>query len=91
MTLQLGKDLGLVVFGVLGPIFSGFTALLWSVIAAKTVYLAYGGSIFHAPCLDDAPLVAQWPNRPTQDMEITQLPMAQEENNAAWEGNGNST
>jgi hypothetical protein len=84
--LQLGKDLGLVVFGVLGPIFSGFTALLWSVIAAKTVYLAYGGSIFHAPCLD-----AQWPNRPTEDTEITQLPKPQEGNNAYWEGNGNST
>jgi hypothetical protein len=41
---------------VVGTIFSALTTTLWLVISCKTIYLAYGGSIFHAPCLDGAPL-----------------------------------
>jgi len=56
LTLQLGANLEIEFFRIVGTIFSGFTATLWLAIFCKTIYLAYDGSIFHAPCLDDAPL-----------------------------------
>jgi len=56
LTLQLGASLEIEFFRIVGTIFSALTTTLWLAIFCKTIYLAYGGSIFHAPCLADAPL-----------------------------------
>ncbi|KIM30664.1 hypothetical protein M408DRAFT_328198 [Serendipita vermifera MAFF 305830] len=65
LTLQLGAYLDIDFFRVTGTVFSAFTAVLWFAISCKTLYLARGGAIFHAPCLDDVPL--NWPAESKQE------------------------
>jgi len=70
LTLQLGANLEIEFFRIAGTIFSGLTATLWLAMACKTIYLAYGGSIFHAPYLDDAPPELSWAPSKEEDSNV---------------------
>ncbi|BDD64377.1 hypothetical protein MAP00_009202 [Monascus purpureus] len=50
-TIQLGKELDLAFFKVLGTIFSSAVMILWVVVAARTALGAWRGNLFYAPCL----------------------------------------
>ncbi|KAG8858916.1 Plasma membrane sulfite pump involved in sulfite metabolism [Serendipita sp. 411] len=62
LTIQLGHELNLQFFRICGTILSAITGLLWLGISSKTVYLAFDGTIFIAPCLDDKPHIRPWFN-----------------------------
>ncbi|KAG8748996.1 Plasma membrane sulfite pump involved in sulfite metabolism [Serendipita sp. 396] len=62
LTMQLGHDLNLQFFRVCGTILSAITGLLWLGISSKTLYLAFDGTIFIAPCLDDKSQIRPWFN-----------------------------
>ena len=52
-TTTLAKELPSAFFRVLGTIFSVAVVLLWIVVASGTLYKAWTGAIFFAPCLKD--------------------------------------
>lgn len=56
---------------------------MWTIITSKTVRLAYEGSIFYAPCLDDAPLIAQSLDPSPQVTELSRF-------GTSAEGNGDA-
>ncbi|KZT41726.1 hypothetical protein SISSUDRAFT_1042532 [Sistotremastrum suecicum HHB10207 ss-3] len=58
LTLQLAVTLDSKFFRVTGTILGLALILLWACIFVRTVFLAFEGSMFYAPCLDDMPLPA---------------------------------
>lgn len=52
-TTTLAEELPSAFFRVLGTIFSVIVTLLWIVVSVGTLYRAYTGDIFVAPCLKD--------------------------------------
>lgn len=52
-TTTFGQEIPSAFFRVLGTIFSLSVTLLWIVVASGTLYRAYTGEIFAAPCLKD--------------------------------------
>ena len=52
-TTTLAKEIPSAFFRVLGTIFSVAELLLWLVVASRTLYKAYTGEMFFAPCLKD--------------------------------------
>ncbi|CAG7850521.1 Sulfite efflux pump SSU1 {ECO:0000303/PubMed:17322211} [Serendipita indica DSM 11827] len=75
LTMQLGHNLDVSFFRIIGTIFSTITGLLWLGIAIKTCYHTFEGSIFHAPCLDDTPNTRPWRKHSPEDtqVELTQV------------------
>lgn len=52
-TTTLAKELPSAFFRVLGTVFSVAVVLLWIVVASGTLYKAWTGAMFFAPCLKD--------------------------------------
>jgi uncharacterized membrane protein len=52
-TTTIAKEIPSAFFRVLGTIFSVAELLLWVVVASGTLYKAYTGEMFFAPCLKD--------------------------------------
>ena len=52
-TTNLAKELPSAFFRVLGTIFSVAVVLLWIVVASGTLYKAWTGAMFFAPCLKE--------------------------------------
>ena len=50
-TFRLEEALELPVFGVIGTALALALAVMWAVVAAKTVQGGWRGSLFHAPCI----------------------------------------
>ena len=56
LNLQLGVTLNSTFFRIFGIIIGLALLMLWCLLAVRTIVLTIDGSVFHAPCLDDAPL-----------------------------------
>ncbi|XHG05696.1 hypothetical protein AWENTII_008911 [Aspergillus wentii] len=52
-TIQLGVELDVTVFKVLGTILSAAVLLLWTVVAIRTADGGWRGTLFYAPCLQN--------------------------------------
>ncbi|KAJ6034067.1 uncharacterized protein N7446_007636 [Penicillium canescens] len=55
-TMELGIELDLMFFKVFGTALSGAVLLLWTVVASRTAYGAWRGTLFCAPCLQNLAL-----------------------------------
>jgi hypothetical protein len=56
LNFQLAVILDSSFFRICGAIIGLLLTVLWGGIATRTTHLTINGSMFHAPCLDDAPL-----------------------------------
>ncbi|KAG8946935.1 Plasma membrane sulfite pump involved in sulfite metabolism [Tulasnella sp. 424] len=56
LTIQLGTKIHSTFIHVIGTIYTLAVFCMFSIIAFKTIIRLPSGEIFHAPCLDDAPL-----------------------------------
>ncbi|CDM28246.1 hypothetical protein DTO013E5_3848 [Penicillium roqueforti] len=52
-TIELGLEMDIMFFKVLGTILSGAVLLLWVLVASRTVHGAWRGTLFYAPCLQN--------------------------------------
>jgi C4-dicarboxylate transporter/malic acid transport protein len=52
-TLTLGRTTGVFLFEVLGAVFVLMLAVFWLIVTGRTLYGAYQGDLFVAPCLSD--------------------------------------
>ncbi|KAJ5815793.1 hypothetical protein N7447_008026 [Penicillium robsamsonii] len=52
-TMQLGIEMDIMFFKVLGTAFSGAVLLLWMLVASRTANGAWHGTLFYAPCLQN--------------------------------------
>lgn len=59
--LQLGVTLNSMFFKVFGSVLACMLFALYATISFRTIKMAIEGSMFHAPCLDDAPLLSVGP------------------------------
>lgn len=56
-TLRLQRVLSLEAFGMFGALLTGALAILWVIVASRTVAGAWRGELFVSPCLLDAEIV----------------------------------
>lgn len=55
-TIELGVEMDIIFFKVLGTTLSGFVLLLWMLVASRTAHGACRGTLFYAPCLQNLAL-----------------------------------
>ncbi|KAJ5956508.1 hypothetical protein N7501_010787, partial [Penicillium viridicatum] len=55
-TIELGVEMDIIFFKVLGTTLSGFVLLLWMLVASRTAHGAWRGTLFYAPCLQNLAL-----------------------------------
>ncbi|KUM58937.1 hypothetical protein ACN42_g8201 [Penicillium freii] len=55
-TIELGVEMDIIFFKVLGITLSGFVLLLWMLVASRTAHGAWRGTLFYAPCLQNLAL-----------------------------------